>query len=163
MRRSGLFCPVSLALLAVAGAAGSAAAAAGPQLQVRAAELTQTDATTWTGAVSSKQLGKGQLRLTGKVTFLPKESEHPPRTTLRFHATFKKGTLDGCFLNGMFLRPGNRQVWDGPGRITKTSSALRSYRGLSLREGGLTMTDDLQHAKPFSFATRNAPSTPPRC
>jgi hypothetical protein len=61
------------------------------------------------------------------------------------------------------LRPGNRQVWDGAGRITATSAALRRYRGLKLGEGGSTPADDTTYVKPFRFDAQDRPGKPGSC
>jgi hypothetical protein len=55
----------------------------------------RTTVTTWTGAVTSPQLGTGRLTLTGAVEFLSHEVSHPTPHTLHFHATFKGGWLRG--------------------------------------------------------------------
>lgn len=144
------FMVLSICLLA-AGVAGGMASAARVKLDVRAATLTKTGDTKWEGTARSEQLGKGKLTLTGKVTF-PK-GDKPTRGKLRFRVTFKKGFLSGCFRNSIAERPGNRLVWDGPGQVTGSSSALRRYRGVKVREGGKTKPDDLAHSRPFGFST----------
>jgi hypothetical protein len=139
--------------LLLAVAAGGMASSAPVKLDVRAATLTKKGDTTWEGTARSEQLGKGKLTLTGNVTF---KSDKPTRSKLRFRVTFKKGFLSGCFRSSVGRRPGNRYVWDGPGQVTGSSSALRRYRGLKVREGGKTKTNDLTHARPFGF-TSDAP------
>jgi len=127
----------------------AALAATAPKLHIRAATLTRVAPTTWRGAASSPQLGNGQLTLTGPVTFLPTQNADPKPGALRFRVTFGRGWLRGCIANSVFLRPGNRQVWDGPGRITSTSSSLRRYRDVHVHDGGLTPGSDLAHVAPF--------------
>jgi TolB protein len=140
------------------GTATVAAAAASPEvkLSVRAAVLTRSADGSWDGAALSAQLGRGQMTLTGRVIFPP--DTEPSHSVLRFRVTFKKGWVRGCVHNTVLMRPGNRYVWDGPGRITSTSSSLRRYRGIKVYDGGVTMTDDLTHAKPFRF---DSPVPPP--
>jgi hypothetical protein len=150
MRSWRWFVVLSIFLL-LAVAAGGMASAARVKLDVRAAVLTKSNETTWKGTASSKQLGKGKLTLTGNVTF-PK-GDKPTRSKLSFRVTFKKGFLSGCFRNTIGKRPRNRLVWDGPGQVTGSSSSLRRYRGLKVRDGGKTKTDDLTHARPFGFTT----------
>lgn len=163
-RRAAL--PIALAALLAALTAGGVASAATPKLGVRAAKLTKTNATTWTGAVLSPQLGKGRVTLIGNITFRDKDVDDPDADhhTFRFRATFKGGFLKGCFENDMRLRPGNRQVWDGLGRVTGTSKSLRRYRGMPLGQGGATPADDLTYAKPWSFGDLGRrPPGKPRC
>jgi hypothetical protein len=144
--------------LAVWAAATVASAAATPavKLKVRAAVLTRSADGSWAGAALSPQLGGGHMTLTGKVVFRP--DTEPSRGIVRFRVTFKKGWLRGCLHNTVLLRPGNRYVWDGPGRITSASASLRRYRGIRVYGGGLTMADDLTHAKPVGFSS---PAPPP--
>jgi hypothetical protein len=147
---------ILLTCLLLAVVAGGIASAARVKLDVRAATLTKTGDTTWEGTARSKQLGKGKLTLTGNVTF--PTGDKPTRSKLRFRVTFKKGFLSGCFRNTIGKRPRNRLVWDGPGQVTGSSSSLRRYRGLKVRDGGTTKTGDLTHARPFGF-TSEAPGT----
>jgi hypothetical protein len=152
------------AIALVPAASLAAGASASPKLSVRAALLTKTSTTTWQGTARSPQLGGGTIALTGKVVFLPKASEDPPATSLRFRVTFKRGWMRGCLRNSVYLRPGERQVWDGPGRVTSTSASLARYRGLRIHDGGMTPAADLTRATPFSFSThgvsRDGPNSP---
>jgi hypothetical protein len=153
---------VAIGLVVVGGSATVPASASGPKLFVRAARLGKVGPTTWTGKALSPQLGAGRLTLTGKITFNDTDADDPNSDThvIRFRATFKKGWIRGCFVNTTLLRPGNRQVWDGPGRVTGTSVALRRYRGLELGEGGSTPADDTTYAKPFGFGAQDRPGKP---
>jgi hypothetical protein len=153
---------VALALVVVGGSATVPALASGPKLGVRAARLDKVGPTTWTGKTLSPQLGAGHLTLIGKLTFNDTEADDPNHDTqvIRFRATFKKDWISGCFVNNTFLRPGNRQVWDGAGRVTGTSASLRRYRGLELAEGGSTPADDTTYAKPFRFDAQDRPGKP---
>jgi hypothetical protein len=139
--------------LALGLVAARAPGAGTPTLKMRAAVLNKTGDTTWSGAVLDPHLGKGTLTLTGTVEFLPKENEHPKAHVLKFDASFPKGHVRGCLRNSMYLRPGNRQVWDGLGRVTSTSPKLAVYRGMKLGEGGATPADDLTVAKPFRITS----------
>lgn len=132
-----------------------AASAASVKFGARAAVLTKTSSATWTGKALSDQFGTGKLTLTGKVTF--RTDGEPTHSLLRFRAAFKRGFVSGCLYNATALRPGNRQVWDGPGQITSTSSSLRRYRGLLVRGGGVSQANDLTHAKPFGVASGPGP------
>jgi hypothetical protein len=153
---------VAIGLMAVGGWATAPASASGPKLGVRAARLDKVGPTTWTGKALSPQFGAGRLTVTGKITFTDTDADDPNHDTqvIRFRATFKKGWISGCFVNHTLLRPGNRQVWDGAGRITATSAALRRYRGLELAEGGATPADDTTYAKPFSVIAQDRPGKP---
>jgi hypothetical protein len=101
--------------------------------------LTKTGATTWTGNVISKQLGRGRLTVDGPVVFRSPRT----RSRLTFEAHFAKGDLRGCGIVDNYRRPHGRYVWDGPGQITRTSPALRKYLGLEMRFGGILKTNDL--------------------
>jgi hypothetical protein len=153
---------VAIGLIAASGSATVAAAASGPKLGVRAARLDKVSPTTWTGKALSPQLGTGRVTLIGKITFNDTDADDPNGDThvIRFRATFKKGWMRGCFVNTTLLRPGNRQVWDGTGRITATSAALRAYRGVELAEGAVTPADDTTYAKPFAFVVQDRPGKP---
>jgi hypothetical protein len=153
---------VTIGLVVVGGLAAVPASASGPKLSVRAAKLVKVDPTTWTGKALSPQLGAGRLTLIGHITFNDTDADNPNHDTqvVHFRATFGKGWIRGCFVNNTGLRPGNRQVWDGAGRVTATSAALRRYRGLELGEGGTTPADDTTYAKPFRFDAQNRPGKP---
>lgn len=153
---------VTIGLVAMAAWATVPAWAAGPKLSVRAARLDQVGPTTWTGKALSPQLGAGRVTLTGKITFTDTDPNDPNGDThvIHFRATFKKGWMRGCFVNTTVLRPGNRQVWDGPGRVIATSQGLRRYRGLELRDGASTPADDTTHASPYGFSAMSVPGKP---
>jgi len=153
---------VAIGLVVMGAWATVPASASGPSLAVRAARLDKVGPTTWTGKALSPQFGAGRLTLKGKITFTDTDANDPNHDTqvIRFRATFKKGSISGCLVNHTLLRPGNRQVWDGTGRITATSAALRRYRGIELGEGGVTPADDTTYAKPFGFSAQDRPGKP---
>ena len=153
---------VAIGLVVMGGSVAIPAVASGPTLGVRAARLDKVGPTTWTGKVLSPQLGTGRLTLTGNITFNDTDADNPNGDThaIRFRATFKNGWIRGCLVNTTVLRPGNRQVWDGAGRVTGTSAALRRYRGIELGEGGVTPADDTTYAQPFRFDAQDRPGKP---
>jgi hypothetical protein len=162
--RTPLTALMALGAIAFLGA-GSAAAStqdaktqrSQPSLKIRAAVMKQSGPRTWKGEVRSPQLGTGHLTLTGVVEFLDHEDAHPGAHVLHFDVAFAKGHLRGCVRNSMYLRPGNRQVWDGRGRVTSTSRALSRYRGLGVGNGGTTPTSDLTVARPFRLSVGDGP------
>jgi hypothetical protein len=115
--------------------------------------LTRVAPTTWRAAAPSPQLGNGRLSPTGTTTFLSAPNAYPTPGALRFRVTFGPGWLRGCISNSVLLRPGNRQVWDGPGRITSTSPSLRRYRDLHMHDGGHAPGSDLDHVAPFIISS----------
>jgi hypothetical protein len=153
---------MAIGLVVVGGSATVPASASGPKLSVRAARLDKVGPTTWTGKALSPQLGAGRLTLIGKITFNDTDPDNPDHDTqvIRFRATFKNGWMRGCFVNNTGLRPGNRQVWDGAGRVTATSAALHRYRALELGEGGSTPADHTTYATPFRFDAQDRPGKP---
>lgn len=154
MLRTKLMVGIALAAVGLAVGASAAVGSPGTKLAVRAAVLTKADATTWKGSVTSRHLGAGRMTLKGTISFRPdRDGENPTRSVLRFRVTFRKGWLSGCLANTVGSRPDGRYVFDGPGRITASSSSLRRYRGLKVHDGGLAMADDLTHIRPFSFAS----------
>jgi len=152
----------TIGLVAVGTLATVPASASGPELSVRATKLTKRGPMTWTGSAVSPQLGAGRLTVTGRITFNDTDADDPDHDTqvIRFRATFARGWLRGCFVNTTILRPANRQVWDGAGRVTGTSAALRRYRGLEIADGGVTPANDTTYAKPFRFDAQNRPGRP---
>jgi hypothetical protein len=157
-RRIVLLATAGLGLVAAAQQTATgrpAVASSKPQLSIRAAVLNKTSSSTWTGKARSKQLGAGTLTLRGKVRF--RTDGQPASGTVRFRATFAHGFVSGCLHNGTILRPGDRQVWDGPGQITDSSASLKRLRGVLVRGGGVSQADDLDHARPFSIATGDGP------
>ena len=129
---------VAIGLVAVGGWATVPASASGPKLAVRAARLDKVGPTTWTGKALSPQLGAGRVTLIGKITFTDTDADNPNGDThvIRFRATFKKGWMRGCFVNTTLLRPGNRQVWDGAGRVIATSAACAAIAASSSARAG---------------------------
>jgi hypothetical protein len=158
IRRTVLLAAAGFGLVGAAQPAAMshpAVASSKTKVSIRAAVLNKTSPSTWTGKARSKQLGAGTLTLSGEVRF--RTDGQPTSGTLRFRATFAQGFVSGCLHNGTILRPGDRQVWDGPGQITGSSASLKRLRGVLVRGGGVSKADDVDHARPFSIATGNGP------
>jgi TRAP-type C4-dicarboxylate transport system substrate-binding protein len=103
--------------------------------------LTATSRSTWEGAVTSKQLGRGRLML--KVRFGFGFNGRFARRATKFEARFAAGTLRGCMGMTMTLGPHGDYRWVGsPGAIKTASRRLRRAAGLSLTFAGLTAAGD---------------------
>ncbi|MDX6689486.1 MAG: TRAP-type transport system periplasmic protein [Solirubrobacteraceae bacterium] len=99
------------------------------------------DHDTWTGPVTSKQLGRGRLDFTQHL----KRRTVLFRRKIRLEAHFAAGTLHACVM--VAIAPGARHdlVWNGPGVITTASRALRRYVGHSLRFAATTTPGNPSH------------------
>jgi hypothetical protein len=104
-------------------------------------DLARTGPTTWKGSGTEKRLGRGRLKIEGKVIFTPGQT----RNRLTFTAHFPTGELSGCAINSIARRPHSRYLWNGGGQITGASQALRAYVGLGVEVGGVTMTGSITH------------------
>jgi hypothetical protein len=138
---------------ATAGAADTSGERRAPRLTIRANELVKGEGPVWTGTIRSPQLGRGTLILRGPVRFRDEPDSDPEPSRIRLRAQFKRGTLGICMINRVFLRPGNRQVWDGVGRVEGTPARWRRYRGLRLELTGVTSADEPTRVAPLSLGT----------
>jgi hypothetical protein len=132
---------VLLVALIAALALATGAALARTEFFVRGAKLTKQSDGSWTG--SGKLDGvTGKVTITGKVDLL-KTKGH------KISWRWKSGTrlVAGCSNNEVLTRPHGIQLWDGTGKIKKTSSQERKYRGLNINLYGPTKRSDLDHAK----------------
>ena len=110
----------------------------------------RTTVTTWTGAVTSPQLGTRRLTLNRfrrvpVARGLAPDAAHP-----HFHATFEGGWLRGFLATASPCARTPDRCWTGQ-RGDQHLASLHTYRGLKLAEGGSTPADDLAVAKPFRF------------
>jgi hypothetical protein len=107
---------------------------------IRGAKLTKQSDGSWTG--NGKLDGvTGKVTITGKVELL-KTKEHE----IQWSWVSGKQQVSGCSLNSVLTRPRGKQLWDGNGRIKKTSRRYRKYKGMSINLYGPTRRTDLDHA-----------------
>ena len=108
---------------------------------IRGAQLTKQADGSWTGTAKLDGVS-GKLTVTGKVELL-KTKRH------KVLWSWKSGQrlVSGCSINQVLTRPHGIQLWDGGGKITKTSSQERKYKGLNINLYGPTKKNDLDHAK----------------
>jgi hypothetical protein len=108
---------------------------------IRGAKLTKQPDDSWTG--NGKLDGvTGKVTITGKVELLKTK-----RHKLQWSWVSGKRSVSGCSINSVLTRPHGIQLWDGGGRIKKTSSNERKYKGLHINLYGPTKRNDLEHAK----------------
>jgi hypothetical protein len=108
---------------------------------IRSAKLTKQSNGSWTG--NGKLDGvTGKVTVTGKVELLKTK-----RHKLSWSWESGKRLVSGCTINEVLTRPHGIQLWDGTGRIKKTSSQERKYKGLYINLYGPTKRSDLNHAK----------------
>jgi hypothetical protein len=132
---------IVLVALSAALALATGMALAGTEFFIRGAQLTKRADGSWTG--SGKLDGvTGKVKVTGKVELLKTR-----RHKLQWSWVSGKRLVAGCSVNEILTRPRGIQLWDGAGRITKTSSQERKYRGLYINLYGPTKRSDLDHAK----------------
>jgi hypothetical protein len=132
--------PLAIALIAALELV-TGVAFAKTEFFIRGAKLTKQADGSWTG---SGKLGgvTGKMTVTGKVEVL-KTKRH------KITWSWKSGTrlVSGCSVNEVLTRPHGVQLWDGAGRIKKTSTQERKYRGLYISLYGPTKRNDLDHAQ----------------
>jgi hypothetical protein len=132
---------IVLVVLFAALALATGPALATTEFFIRGAKLTKQSNGSWTG--SGKLDGvTGKVTVTGKVELLKTK-----RHKLSWSWASGKRLVAGCTVNSVLTRPHGIQLWDGNGRITKTSSQERKYKGLSINLYGPTKRNDLDHAK----------------
>jgi hypothetical protein len=126
--------------LCAALALATSAALAKTEFFIRGTKLTKQSDDSWTG--NGKLDGvTGKVTITGKVELL-KTRKHK----LSWSWVSGKRSVSGCSVNSILTRPHGIQLWDGAGRIKKTSSQERKYRGLYINLYGPTKRSDLDHA-----------------
>jgi hypothetical protein len=124
---------------------------------IQGANLTKQANGSWSGPATLDGV-KGTVRITGTVLLLT-----PTHHTI--HWTWVAGTrrVAGCSLNLVTTHAHDVQLWDGTGRITKTSVAERKYQGRHIALYGPTRRDDLTHAKISIREFKPAPGMAVNC
>jgi hypothetical protein len=131
---------MGLIVLSAALVAFSGAVLAKTELFIRGAKVTKQADGSWSGR--GKLAGvSGDVTITGQVELL-KTKRH------KIQWSWKSGNqqVAGCSVNQVLTRPHGIQLWDGSGRVRKTSSKYRKYKGLPVNLYGPTKKSDLNHA-----------------
>ena len=133
---------VGLVVISAVMALAAGAAVAKTAFRLHGVTLTRQPDSSWTG--SARLDGrKGKLTVTGPIDLA---SNGQPQT---IHFSWKAGkrAVAGCTVNEILQRPHGVMLWDGLGRITKTSRKERKYQGLHVGLTGPTHSGDERHAK----------------
>ncbi|MEA2311236.1 MAG: hypothetical protein QOE28_1204 [Solirubrobacteraceae bacterium] len=131
-----------LVVIAAVMAFAAGAALAKSALSIHGVTLTQQPDSSWTGPATLDGR-KGKLTVTGPIDLA---SDGKPRT-IKFTWKAGKRVVAGCSVNEILQRPHGVMLWDGLGRITRTSRTERKYQGLHISLTGPTHSGDLSHAK----------------
>ena len=131
---------LALISAAMALAAGSAVAATG--FSLHGVTLTRQPDSSWTGPATLDGR-KGKLTVTGPIDLASNEQPQ----TIHFKWKAGKRVVEGCTRNEILQRPHGVMLWDGLGRITRTSGKERKYQGLHVSLTGPTHSGDEGHAK----------------
>ena len=121
-------------------AAGSAVART--SFSLHGVTLTRQPDSSWTGPATLDGR-KGKLTVTGTIDLASNEQPW----TIQFKWKAGKRVLAGCTVNEILQRPHGVMLWDGLGRITRTSRKERKYQGLHVGLTGPTHAGDEGHAK----------------
>ena len=108
---------------------------------IQRAKLTQRESGSWSGRATLDGI-KGRLTITGKVVLLTQEKH-----TIHWKWVAGDRRVSGCSVNEVLSRPNGVLLWDGSGRITRTSAKERKYAGRSISLYGPTKKSDLTHAQ----------------
>jgi hypothetical protein len=128
-------------VLSAALAFATGVALAKTEFFIRGAKLTKQSDGSWTG--NGKLDGvNGKVTITGKVELLKTK-----RHKIQWSWVAGKRNVSGCSINEVLTRPRGIQLWDGGGRIKKTSNQESKYKGLYINLYGPTKRNDLDHAK----------------
>jgi hypothetical protein len=116
---------------------------------IQRAKLTKQDNGTWSGPATLDAV-KGKLTI----------SDAPDPATDAFEFDAKGGVhivhwkwvagkrrVSGCSRERIIIRPNGILLWDGDGKITKTSAQERKYKGRYVGVYGPTKKSDLTHAQ----------------
>ena len=145
---------IALAAVVVALGAGVAVAKTKGEFFIQRATLTKQADGSWSGPGTLDGV-KGTVTITGSVVLL-KEQKHP------LHWTWVAGKrrVVGCSVNEVLTRPHDIQLWDGGGRITKTSAQESKYQGRHVDLYGPTKRDDLTRAQISIRESKPRPGLP---
>ena len=132
---------IGLVLVFAALALATGAALAKTEFFIQGAKLTKQSDGSWTGTGKLDGIA-GKVTVTGTVELLKTK-----RHKLEWSWVSGKRRVAGCSVNEVLTRPHGIQLWDGGGRIKKTSTQERKYQGLPIGLYGPTKRNDLTHAK----------------
>jgi len=136
-------------IAALALTSGIAAAKTKGEFFIQRAKVTQQTDGSWSGSGTLDAV-KGTLTITGApdpstdaVEFESKEGFH------KLHWTWVAGKrrVTGCSRERIIIRPNGVLLWDGGGKITKTSLRERKYLGRKVGVYGPTKSSDPGHAQ----------------
>jgi hypothetical protein len=143
---------IGLVVITAVTAFAAGAALAKSVLSIHGVTLTQQPDSSWTGPATLDGR-KGKLTVTGTIDLASNGEPH----TIKFSWKAGKRLVAGCSVNEILQRPHGIMLWDGLGRITKTSRKERKYQGLHIGLTGPTHSGDESHAKVNVFSYK--PST----
>src|SRR3954468_18384169 len=116
---------------------------------IQGAKLAKQADGSWTGPGTLDGV-KGTVTITGKldpatdgVQFGSKEGRH----RLQWSWVAGKRRVAGCSINQILIRPHGVLLWDGSGKITRTSALERRYKGRRVALAGPTKSSDVTHAQ----------------
>ena len=136
-------------IAALALPCGVAAAKQKGEFFIQGAKLAKQADGSWSGPGTLDGLS-GTLTLTGApdpatdaVAFESKSGFHK----LRWTWVAGKRSVAGCSRERIIIRPHGVLLWDGGGKITKTSAQERKYKGRKVGVYGPTQSSDPSHAQ----------------
>ena len=131
-----------LVVISTVMALAAGAAIARTTFSIHGVTLTRQPDSSWTGPATLD--GRtGKLTVTGPIDLASNEQPQ----TIHFKWKAGKRVVEGCTVNEILQRPHGVMLWDGLGRITRTSRKERKYRGLHVGLTGPTHLGDESHAK----------------
>jgi hypothetical protein len=140
---------LTVAVIAALALTPGLAAAKKGEFFIQRAKLTKQADGSWSGTGTLDGV-KGTLRMTGApdpatdaVEFASKGGVH----NLRWTWVAGKRRVAGCARERIIIRPKGRLLWDGGGKITKTSARERKYLGRKVSVYGPMQQSDPTHAQ----------------
>jgi hypothetical protein len=133
---------VGLVVVSAVTALAAGSALAKGALSIHGVTLTHQPDSSWTGPATLDGR-KGKLTVTGPIDLASNEQPQ----TIHFKWKAGKRVVAGCTVNEILQRPHGVMLWDGLGRITRTSRKERKYQGLHVSLTGPTHSGDESHAK----------------